>query len=185
MEHLWQLCQHPMVLITTVFFTYDDPVSMFDRGATMSVKDPITVQKYLNIYTPANIAQTVTKALSNHSYDNFDDNNQQTTRLKIRLFIKLTTNKHTTYIVKLLSDYIYIYIYIYIWRVLQLTLNNHWSIVYHSNYQDRGNMWLIAGPSRTIPMDLIPIVFVNGARVLKFILNGEGSLDPSTVRDNV
>ena len=46
-------------------------------------------------------------------------------------------------------------------------------------------MWLIAGPSRTIPMDLIPIVFVNGTRVLKVRLKGEGSLDPSTVRDNV
>ena len=27
----------------------DDPVGMLDRGATMSVKDPITLQKYLNI----------------------------------------------------------------------------------------------------------------------------------------
>ena len=47
---------------------------MLDRGATMSVKDPITLQNYLNIKSPSNIAEVVTKALNNHSYINFDKN---------------------------------------------------------------------------------------------------------------
>ena len=46
------------------FRKYDDPVSMLDRGATMSVKDPITLQNYLNIKTPSTIEQMVTKALN-------------------------------------------------------------------------------------------------------------------------
>ena len=53
---------------------YDDPVSMFDRGATMSVKDPLTFQNYLNIKTPSNISEVVTKMLNNHSYDIFTKN---------------------------------------------------------------------------------------------------------------
>ena len=53
---------------------YDDPVSMFDRGATMSVKDPLTLQNYLNIKTLSNISEVVTKMLNNHSYDNFTNN---------------------------------------------------------------------------------------------------------------
>ncbi len=53
---------------------YDDPVSMFDRWATMSVKDPLTLQNYLNIKTPSNISEVVTKMLNNHSYDNFTNN---------------------------------------------------------------------------------------------------------------
>ena len=40
---------------------YDDPVSMLDRGATISVKDPLTLHNYLNIKTPSNISQGVTK----------------------------------------------------------------------------------------------------------------------------
>ena len=40
---------------------YDDPVSMFDRGATMSVKDPLTLQNYLNITSPSNISEVVNK----------------------------------------------------------------------------------------------------------------------------
>ena len=42
---------------------YDDPVSMLDRGSTMAVKDPITLQNDLNIKSPSNIAEMVTKAL--------------------------------------------------------------------------------------------------------------------------
>ena len=53
---------------------YDDPVSMLDRGATMSVKDPITLQNQLNIVTPSNIAQMVTKAGNVPGYANFDKN---------------------------------------------------------------------------------------------------------------
>ena len=41
----------------------DDPVSMLDRGATMSVQDPITLQNYLNIKSPSTIAEVVAKAL--------------------------------------------------------------------------------------------------------------------------
>ena len=52
---------------------YDDPVSMLDRGATMSVKDHMMLQNYLNIKSPSNIAEMVTKALNNHSYANFDN----------------------------------------------------------------------------------------------------------------
>ena len=40
----------------------DDPVSMLDRGATVSVKDPITLQHFLNIKSPAHIAEVVAKA---------------------------------------------------------------------------------------------------------------------------
>ena len=62
---------------------YDDPVSMLDRGATMSVKDPMMLQNYINIKSPSNIAEMVTKALNNHSYDTFDkhqiDNTSQYT----------------------------------------------------------------------------------------------------------
>ena len=47
---------------------------MLDRGATMSVKDPMTLQNYLNITSPAKIAEVVAKALNNHSYDNFTGN---------------------------------------------------------------------------------------------------------------
>ena len=54
------------------FRNYDDPVSMLDRGATTTVKDPITLQHYLNMKTPSNIAQMVAKALNNHSYESFD-----------------------------------------------------------------------------------------------------------------
>ena len=39
---------------------------MLDRGATMSIKDPIN-------YT-ANIEDVVTNMLNNHSYKNFTDN---------------------------------------------------------------------------------------------------------------
>ena len=53
---------------------YDDPVSMFDRGATMNVKNPLTIQNYLNIKSPSNIAEVATKMLNNHAYDNFTDN---------------------------------------------------------------------------------------------------------------
>ena len=51
---------------------YDDPVSMLDRGATMSVKDPITLKNQLIIVTPSNIAQMVTKAGNVPGNANFD-----------------------------------------------------------------------------------------------------------------
>ena len=38
----------PDSIDNTSFRTYDDPISMFDRGATMSVNNPLTVQNYLN-----------------------------------------------------------------------------------------------------------------------------------------
>ena len=47
---------------------------MLDRGATMSVKDPLTLQYYLNSKTPSNIAQVVAKLLNKHSYAKFTDN---------------------------------------------------------------------------------------------------------------
>ena len=53
---------------------YDDAVSMFDRGSTMSVKNPLTLQNYLNIKSPSNIAEVATKLLDNHAYDNFTNN---------------------------------------------------------------------------------------------------------------
>ena len=53
---------------------YDDPISMLDRGATMSVKDPLTLQNYLNIQSPSTISEVVTKMLNNHSYDKFTSN---------------------------------------------------------------------------------------------------------------
>ena len=43
---------------------YDGPVSTLDRGSTMSVKDPMTLQNDLNIKSPSNIAEMVTKALN-------------------------------------------------------------------------------------------------------------------------
>ena len=57
------------------FRNYDDPISMLDRGDTMNVKNPMTMQNYLNIQNPWNIAEMVSKVLDNHSYGNF--NNQQ------------------------------------------------------------------------------------------------------------
>ena len=45
---------------------------MLDRGATMSVENPMTTQNNLNIKTPSNIADMAAKALANHSYDNLD-----------------------------------------------------------------------------------------------------------------
>ena len=59
------------------FRSYDDPISMLDRGATMTVKNPTTLQKYLNIKTPATMSEMVGTTLDNHSYDNF---NKKTTR---------------------------------------------------------------------------------------------------------
>ena len=47
---------------------------MFDRGSTMSVKNPLTLQNYLNIKSPSNIAEVATKLLDNHAYDNFTNN---------------------------------------------------------------------------------------------------------------
>ena len=32
------------------FRNSDDPISMFDRGATMSVKNPLNIQTYLNTF---------------------------------------------------------------------------------------------------------------------------------------
>ena len=52
----------------------DDAVSMFDRGATSGDKNPLTLQNYLNIKSPSNIAEVATKLLDNHSYDNFTKN---------------------------------------------------------------------------------------------------------------
>ena len=57
----------------------DDPVSMLDRGPTMSVKDPLTLQNYLKIKSPSSISQVVTKLLTNHSYDKFTDHQIYTT----------------------------------------------------------------------------------------------------------
>ena len=54
------------------FWTYDDPISMLERGATMNVQNPMTIQKYLNIENPSTIANMAAKALDKHSYDNFD-----------------------------------------------------------------------------------------------------------------
>ena len=42
------------------FRTYDDPMSMLDRGATMSVKNHMTIQKYPNIKRPSNIVDVLT-----------------------------------------------------------------------------------------------------------------------------
>ena len=39
----------------------DDPISMFDRRATMVDKNPSTIQKYLNIKSPSNIVAVATK----------------------------------------------------------------------------------------------------------------------------
>ena len=51
------------------FRKYDDPISMLDRGSTMSVKNPRTIQAYLNIKNLINMVDVVTKALDNHGYD--------------------------------------------------------------------------------------------------------------------
>ena len=56
------------------FRNNDDVVSMFDRGATSGDKNPLTLQNYLNIKSPSNIAEVATKLLDNHSYDNFTKN---------------------------------------------------------------------------------------------------------------
>ena len=58
---------------------YDDSVSMLDRGATMPVKDPLTLQNYLNIKSPSTISQVVTKLFNNHSYEKFTDNQRDNT----------------------------------------------------------------------------------------------------------
>ena len=46
---------------------YDDAVSMFDRGSTMSVKNPLTLQNYLNIKSPSNIAEVAKNVTSLNS----------------------------------------------------------------------------------------------------------------------
>ena len=40
----------------------------------MSVKNPLTVQNYLNIRSPSTIVDVTTKKLDKHSYDNVSDN---------------------------------------------------------------------------------------------------------------
>ena len=45
----------PDSIDNTSFRTYDDPISMVDRGATMSVNNPLTVQNYLNIKSPSHM----------------------------------------------------------------------------------------------------------------------------------
>ncbi len=72
MGHQWRVS--PDGINNKRYRNYDDPVSMFDRGATMSVKDPLTLQNYLNIKTPSNISEDAGKLLNNHSYDNFTKN---------------------------------------------------------------------------------------------------------------
>ena len=64
----------PDGITNQMYRNYDDPVSMLDRGATMSVKDPLTLQDFLNIKSPSTISQVFTKLLNDHSYDNFTDN---------------------------------------------------------------------------------------------------------------
>ena len=44
---------------------------MLDRGATMSLKHPMTIQTYLNIKSPSHIVDVVNKALDNHGYAHF------------------------------------------------------------------------------------------------------------------
>ena len=55
------------------FSNHDDPISMFDRGATMVDNNPLTVQNYKK--SPSNIVAMATKLLNKHSYANFTDNN--------------------------------------------------------------------------------------------------------------
>ena len=47
---------------------------MLDRGATMSVNNPLTIQNYLNIKSPSTIVDVITKTLHNHSYEKFTNN---------------------------------------------------------------------------------------------------------------
>ena len=56
------------------FRTYGDVISVLDRGATMSVKNPITIQNVLNLKSPSNMVDVVNQALDMHSYDKFTDN---------------------------------------------------------------------------------------------------------------
>ena len=60
-------CGAPVASMTTPdnvnnkrFRKYDDPISMLDRGATMSVKNPLTVQNYLTIKSPSHIVDILT-----------------------------------------------------------------------------------------------------------------------------
>ena len=47
---------------------------MLDRGATMSVNNPLTIQNYQNIKSPSTIVDVITKTLDKHSYDKFTNN---------------------------------------------------------------------------------------------------------------
>ena len=58
----------PAKISTNRFRNYDDPISMLDRGSTMSVKNPGAIQTYLNIKNLMNMVDVVTKALDNHGY---------------------------------------------------------------------------------------------------------------------
>ena len=53
---------------------YNDPVSMFDRGATMGLKDQLDIKDYLNLNYISNVKDIGTKMLNNHAYDNFTNN---------------------------------------------------------------------------------------------------------------
>lgn len=53
---------------------YQDPVSILDRGATMNVKNQLNVKDYQNLNYISNVKDIATKALNNHGYENFTNN---------------------------------------------------------------------------------------------------------------
>ena len=53
------------------FRTYGDVISVLDRGATMYVNNPLTIQNFPNIKSPSNMVDVVNKVLDNHSYGKF------------------------------------------------------------------------------------------------------------------
>ena len=56
---------------------------MFDRGATMVDKNPLTIQHCSNTKSPSSIVDEATKMLNNHSYAIFTDNQIDTMSTKV------------------------------------------------------------------------------------------------------
>ncbi len=63
---------------------------MIDRGATMTVKNHMTIQNYLNIKSPSNMVDVIIKNLDNHGYDKFIKNKADNTTQDTFVYTKLT-----------------------------------------------------------------------------------------------
>ena len=63
---------------------------MIDRGATMTVKNHMTIQNYLNIKSPSNMVDVIIKNLDNHGYGKFMKNKIDNTTQDTFVHTKLT-----------------------------------------------------------------------------------------------